>query len=461
MEITRHARRLLRFQYLAFVALFLCAVLLLGWLSTRHHLQWDWTAGARNTLSAASRDLLTSLQGPVSVTAFARENDALRQHIREVIGRYQRVKPDLSLNFVNPDTVPERVRELNITMDGSLLLEYQGRSEVLAALREQEITNALYRMARQGERWLIFVSGHGERSPNGQANHDLGDLGHQLAVKGVRAQAVNLAKTAAIPDNTAALVIAGPQTDLLPGEVDLIRDWLDRGGNLLWLGDPGPLHGLRPIAEYLNVRFLPGRIVDATTQLFGIDNPAMALVTDYPPHPITRDLQATTLFPEAAALEAETEGSAWSASSLLETLPRSWTETGPITGEVRYDEGSGERPGPLTIAYALTRPHDKAPATAGAADGTEGEQRVVVTGDGDFLSNAFLGNGANLDLGLSMVNWLVGDEQLVAVPAKTAPDLTLELSTAASITLVVLFLLLLPAGLLAVGVVVWVKRRRR
>lgn len=454
MDITPRSRRQLRLQNLAFLVLFLALIGLLGWLAQRHYLVADWTAAGRNTLSQASRELTASLEGPVEVTAYARENEALRRHIRELVGRYQRLKPDFALEFINPDTVPEQVRELGISAEGSLVLRYQGRQEVLANPAEQAITNALYRMARRGDRWLVFLAGHGERDPAGEANHDLGDWTRRLAQTGLKAQQVNLAATGAIPDNTTALVVAGPATDLLPGEADLIRGYLDRGGNLLWLGDPGPLHGLESLAESLGVRFLPGSIVDATTQLFGIGDPAFALVTGYPPHPVTAGLQATSLFPQAAALEVE-PGGPWQATPVLETQVRSWTELGGLEGEVRYDEGTDERPGPLLLGVALTRPLDAAPGAAG------GEQRVLVIGDGDFLSNSYLGNGANLDLGLAAMNWLAGDDRLVAIPTRIAPDLSLELSTAASIGIVVVFLLLLPLGLITAGLTLWWRRRRR
>ncbi|WP_255210745.1 hypothetical protein [Methylogaea oryzae] len=53
-------------------------------------------------------------------------------------------------------------------------------------------------------------------------------------------------------------------------------------------------------------------------------------------------------------------------------------------------------------------------------------------GDGDFLSNTYLGNGGNLNLGLNLVQWLSHNDQLINIPAKTASDAKLELSKSAS-----------------------------
>lgn len=92
---------------------------------------------------------------------------------------------------------------------------------------------------------------------------------------------------------------------------------------------------------------------------------------------------------------------------------------------------------------------------------TPAEQRIVVIGDGDFLSNAYLGNGGNLDLGINMVQWLSRGDALINIPAKIAPDRTLELSPLASGSIAVGFLFLLPGALLGAGALVWFKRRSR
>ena len=158
MIVTAQSRRFARLQYYLFIVLFLCVIGLLAWLSTRYVYQADWTASGRNTLSEASVELLEELSGPIVITAYARETSLMRQRIADVIGRYQRYKPDLTLNFVNPDKEPERVRELGITLDGELVIHYQGRSENVQDIYEAGITNALQRVARGGERRLVFLT---------------------------------------------------------------------------------------------------------------------------------------------------------------------------------------------------------------------------------------------------------------------------------------------------------------
>ncbi len=457
MQVTRSSRRQLQLQNLMFVAGLLIFVGLLAWLSTRYSFDADWSSSGRNTLSIDSRQLLDEMPDPIHVTAFATENALVREHIGDLIGRYQRYKANVELTFVNPDAEPDRVRELGITLDGELLLAYQGRSEKVQSLSEQTLTNSLLRIARQKQRRVSFLSGHGERDPLGQANHDLGKFGQLLEQKGIVLDTLKLAETADIPADTNLLVIADPRVVLLPGEIQLVHRYLQAGGNLLWLVEPGAIAGLDPIAEALGIEFLPGTIVDATTQLFGIDNPAFALIPDYPMHPITREMTSLTLYPQASALDVSAPQE-WQAEPLLTTLDRAWTEIGPISGTIRFDEDSDERMGPLDIGFVFSRMKNK----KDSGDGEGGaEQRVIVIGDSDFLSNAYLGNGGNVELGLNLFNWLNQDDQFITVTARTASDVNLELGKTAQIIIGFGFLFGMPLLLLGSGVAIWWRRRNR
>ncbi|MGD8378274.1 MAG: Gldg family protein [Gammaproteobacteria bacterium] len=467
MRVTRKSRLHIRAQNIIFVILFLGILGAVGWLSTVYSFQADWTAGNRNTLTQASRKFLDGLSGKVTITAFARENPALRQRIREVVGRYQAAKSDIRLKFVNPDLEPDQVRQLGITRDGELVISYQGRTEHVHKLGESEITNALQRVARSSDQWVVFTKGHGERSPDGAANYALGKFAGELKKKGFRTETVNLAEAGAVPDNTAVLVIAGPQADFLPGEVRILTRYLKNGGNLLWLGDPGGLHGLKPVADQLGVTFLPGTVVDATGQYLGVNDPTIALVADYSNSPMTRDLATMSLFPRAVGLQND-DTSGWTADRFLRTLPRSWEETGKLEGEVSLDVKSGDVAGPITIGLDLTRSLAKAGSknkddkvTAAKSDGKGAQQRVVVIGDGDFLSNAYLNNGGNLQLGLNIVNWLSNSGSGLSINVRSAPDLTLNLSRTEQGIISGFFYLLLPLFMIGAGVTIWLRRRRR
>jgi ABC-type uncharacterized transport system involved in gliding motility auxiliary subunit len=459
MKITRQSRRNLRIHNIIFVVLLLAVVGLLAWLSTRYDYQADWTANGRNTLSAASVAVLDKFPEAITVTAFASESEMLRRHIRELVDRYQRRKSDLSLKFVNPDLEPQRVRELGLSADGEMLVEYQGRSEQVQDLSERGLSNALQRLLRGGERRVIFIQGHGERSPEGKAGYDLAQWVTQMKSRGIKVATVNLLSDAGVPDGTSVLVIASPRADYLPPEVDMIKDYVAGGGRLLWLADPGEHHGLDPLARSLGLVFRPGMIMDPNISrvgmmLFGTDDPRIALVTSYPAHAPVDGFAFNTLFPMSQSVTRVDRDSPWQTTAFLKTLSNTWQETGQQTGQITFDDS--DIAGPLSLGLALSRspPGDK-PVSASGDD-----QRLVVIGDGDFLSNAFLGLGGNLQLAMNIINWLGSDDQLVDVPVRTAMDGTLELDSTAVMLIGGGFLLVLPLGLLGSGLLIWWRRRR-
>ena len=474
MKVTKGTHLQATFQNSLFTVLLIIVVGLMAWLSERYEVKTDWTVNNSHTLSEASKSLLDTMQEPIKITAYASKDNALRQSIQEVVERYQRHKTNISLNFVDPFAAPGEVRERGVQADGELIIDYQGRSEHLrqAPLLEQNFTSALQRVARTDNRLIVFLEGHGERSATQGANYDLSEWAFALKNIGFKVVNLNLGEGKGIPDNTNVLVIATPQNKLLPGEVSMILEYIEhKNGNLLWLLDPSvSLAGLERLAENVGLTVLPGMIVDPSSQILG-NSPAVVSITTtgYRRHPITLGLEhELSLFPQASGLVVvPPENSGWLEDPLLTTNPQAWSEASPSEGMVQYDEGV-DIDGPLNIAYALTREEGHNHKDEKAEDSEEDtddlsnkEQRMIILGESDFLSNAYVGYGANMELGQKMMNWLAEDDNFINIPSKTAVDLSLEFSPNAQIFLGIFFLFLLPILLISIGIMVFILRRRK
>ncbi|MHB9116667.1 MAG: GldG family protein [Burkholderiales bacterium] len=448
MKLDAKLRWHLKLQNGLFAVLFLALTGLLGYLSHDYRQQWDITQNSRNTLSAASRGILKQLAGPVRVTAYATPQDPklgdIRRLIREALAPYLRAKKDFTLRFIDPADQPQQARAAGVKLNGELVVEYAGRSEHLTTINEQEVSNLLMRLARSGERQVFYLDGHGERKLDGGANFDLGDFGAQLRTKGFKIAPLNLGLAQQVPANASLLVISQPQVDLLPGEITKLLDFIDRGGNLLWLVDPEPLHGLQPLAEKVGIALSAGTVVDPAAQQMRL--PAtVALGTSYGYHAVTRNFTLLTAFPSARMVSLE-DRKDWHGTTLVEVAQRGWVETGSLDGNISFDR-KRDIPGPVPIAVALERQQgDK-------------DQRVAVIGSGAFLSNTFLGNGGNLDLGVNLVNWLAHDDRLIAIQPRPNVDGSLKLSRISAGIFGLGFLVVLPLLFLIAGVVIWRRRR--
>jgi ABC-type uncharacterized transport system involved in gliding motility auxiliary subunit len=303
---------------------------------------------------------------------------------------------------------------------------------------------------------VAFVTGDGERRADGKANADMGVFMAQLESRGMRAVPLNFSQVGAVPEHTDLVVLASPTVTLPPGAVQALVDYVQRGGNLLWLTEPAnDALGLDPLADALGVHVLPGVLVDGSGAALGLHDPRIITRGDYPAQAITRGFTFTTLFPQASAL-AQVSQRDWAVVPFLRSGPQSWTEFQPIandaTSDIRFDAAAGELKGPLDFGLALSR-------LSPSPD--KSEQRAVVIGDGDFLSNTFLGNGGNRALGERVFDWLLGDDKLVDLPPRGAPDRLVQISQNGLNVISVGFLIVLPLLLLLIGgTIVWRRRRR-
>jgi ABC-type uncharacterized transport system involved in gliding motility auxiliary subunit len=447
VKLTRRRRLQDLAHHGLFVVLLVAAAALLAYLAREYRVEHDLTQSRRNTLSAATLDILRQMDGPVAVTAYALARDArgdpVHRRIEEFIQPYQRAKPDLSLTLVDPREQPKAAAQAGVRAPVELVVEYKRRAMHLTEFNEQAFTNVLTRLARGTERLVLWLDGHGERKLDGLANHDLGDFGRLLEAKGFRLSGLNLAIAQEVPDNAAMLVIANPQVDLLPAEVEKIRRHVDRGGNLLWLLDPEPLRGLAPVAEMLGLVLTPGVVVDPGAARLNA-SPTLAVSAAYGRHAITDGFNLITVYPQARQIGA-LESDVWRIRTLVEVAPRGCVRTGKPDGRC---DPKRDIPGPVAIAAALER-------TVG-----ERQQRVVVVGNGAFLSNTFLGNGGNRDLGANIVNWLASDDKLITLQPRSSADSSIDIDQVTLYLIAFIFLAVLPFAFVITGAVIWWRRRR-
>lgn len=454
MKINRKFRFQLFMQNSLFVVLFLSLIGLIAYLTSEYNFSRDVTQSSRNTLTEGSENVLKQLNGPVNIKVFVSQDDAYRKTINAFITRYQRSKPDINITYINPAEEPKLAQDAGVRAEGELVVEYAKRTENLAPpYVEQDLTNLLVRLARSQKHAVMYLDGHGERSLIGDKNFDLGEFGYQLGKKGFNLANPDLTIAQEVPRNGAMLVIAGPQVDIAEAEVGKIMSYVASGGNLLWLIDQAPLHGLQPLAEYLGLNLTPGTVVDMSSKQYGAD-PKVAFASQYADHAITKNFMLRTLFPEARQIDVNQTAAdqGWKVTRLVDVAPNGWLESGNLD-DPDFDEKT-DIPGPINVAVALERKAENI------------SQRVVVVGNGNFLSNTFIGNGGNLDFGVNVINWLAGDDKLITIQPKPLKDVNVMIpsDTWNRFLAMVIFIgsqYLLPLALLVAGVVIWWRRRRK
>lgn len=460
MEVNRKLRLQLLVQNWFFVIVFLIFIVLLGYLASQYRVATDITQANRNLLTKGSVDVLKQMDGKVDVTVYATNDNAssgdnFRKSMKQFISRYQREKKDVGLTFINPSEEPRLAQEAGVKSDGEVVVSFNGRQEhINPPITEQDMTNLLVRLSRTNKQPIMYLDGHGERILIGERNHDLGEFGKQLEDKGFKFANPDLTVAQEVPQNGAMLVIASPRVGVSDIEAKKIVKYLESGGNLLWLLDDNNYHGLEPLADFLGLKTSAGVVVDKLAEQYGAD-PHVAFASVYGEHEITKNFMLRTLFPEAHEVTAKgTYENGWKVKQLVEVAPNGWLSEKPADKdtEIKFDPATDKK-GPINIGVALERKY-----------GEKG-QRVIVMGNANFLSNTFITNGGNLDLGINMVNWLVGDDRLITIQPMPLKDINVRIPEttqgyAVAWTVFHAFQFFFPLGMLVAGFYLWWKRKK-
>lgn len=423
-----------------FALLLLALVIACGWLVARHDRLWDWSTAASNSLTPESQTILARLRGPLRITVFAAADSQIGKSIGRLLTPYAQARPDLAIDYLDPQIFPERARNADVSLVGQVLIQYQDRRETLMTLSERDITAAITRLTETRPPWVAILEGHGEPAIEGQDVGGLGRFGAELKSQGFLVRPLDLATVGSIPDNTRLLILTMPRIQLFPNEAEALTGYLDRGGNLLWLTDPGAMNGLEPLVARLGLSILPGVVVDATAARWGVETPAVAVISDYPGDALSTGLTDPVLLPGCLGFDTQV-APGWTLVSYLATGEQSWNETGRISGRIDRDDVVGEQPGPIPVLLALARtPPD-----------SNREQRIAIVGDSDFLTNAQFGSHGNRALGLRLLRWLGSEDALPELPPPPSTPAALELTAAQRLLLglgtVALSVLFLVAGL--------------
>jgi ABC-type uncharacterized transport system involved in gliding motility auxiliary subunit len=448
--------RSVKYGSIAATSVLLVLAILVGvnWIASRQNKRWDLTAAGQYTLSDQTKQILNELKQPLTIQAFyVQSSDSLRDQLSS----YTYQSKQVTVEYLDANSHPTEAQAAGITTASSA--------------DEQAVTNALKKVIEGKAKKLYFLQGHGEHDP--AASDPGGYSGVADAVKNDNFETAPLvlAQVGKVPDDATVVVVAGPKTDLLPGELDALREFLKKGGKVLLMVDP-PDKGTAPdpsgviaLAHDWGVALGNDLVVDASGlgQLIGT-NASVPIATPLP-HAITNNFGLMTAFPLARSATPVDGGSnGHTAQKFLQTSPQSWAETDIkdlyATGTPNEDAAKGDKAGPISIAAAVSAPATDVPAQTGAAaDAPKPESRVVVVGDSDFAANRALGIQGNRELFLNIANWLAQQEDLIAIRPKNADDRPITMTADQGQMVFWFTLIVIPALLFLNGVRVWWKKR--
>jgi ABC-type uncharacterized transport system involved in gliding motility auxiliary subunit len=491
--VTSPSRNAFRATLAISVVLGLGILALVNYIGSRRYARFDWTSSGLYSLSEKTRNVLKELKTPVQVTVFMTPGTPLYPEVDELLKRYKAAGPMLTVETLDPTRNPVRakafveetgVRNLAVVFRAGdrkkivtedRIVEYDfsrarmgGEPTVKNFRGEQEFTSALLAVTQQKTPKVVFTTGHGERRFDApRARDGFSEAAESLKNDNCTVEEWASLGAADVPAGTDLVVVAGPRTAFTEPERAALKRYLDAGGRaLLFLdvelapGQPGLTDfGLNPLLNPMGLTLDADVVLDPKNAL-PLMGPETVFAKSFRAHAVTRLLTGSAVvFPLARSVSvAATPAPGWTATPLVETSADGWGETDikelQRTGRPAKDDKDVK--GPVSLVAAA---ESSAPAAGDKAQPGK-RARVVAFGDSDWVSNGGIANAANRLLFSAAANWALERDALVAIPPKNADQVAVTLSRR-DVALIAFFaLLLLPVAAVAMGLAIWVKRRR-
>jgi ABC-2 type transport system permease protein len=495
---------------------FVVICLLIGYVTSRPVFKayYDGTENKQHTLTPVSQEILSKIEGDLTMTSYVNLMDgnaiygvpAYRNSDKRNFEQYIRFKPEMKLKYVLfYDSIP------GSNMTEEEMLKQVEKTTVVYNLNPKKILNpeqihkmvdlspeenrfvrvietedgrkAFLRMYYDSNRYpseneisiafksllvkrpvVAFITGHNERSIDID-----GDLNYRmfsnilterssLVNKGFQPVSLKI-PSGGIPEDVDILVIADPQSSYTPDELNAVSGYIERGGNLIVIGEPRRSNIVNEIINQLGVSIIPGTLVNNPS---GSDRPDLLFIPVVPQSSTISsglgniaNLGGEIAMPSAGGLGVI-------ADKGYEIVPLAVTNSSGYWSELQttnfanetpsFDPSKGETEGAIPVALALSKKR------------ADREQKIIIMGDADCISNSELSinrdkRSANWAYILNAFKWLSNNEYPIDISRPASSDNVIKITPKISSAISVVLKWVVPGVLILLAVFVWIKRR--
>lgn len=500
-------------------------VLSIGYISSRPALTgyWDTTIGDINTLHPNTQKIIKELgKDPLEITLYTNllGGGAARgfpenrnDYLTSLWERYLRFKPDITFKYVyyyDADDSDSSVYrnwpgkslkeiaaqvadgyDLNASLFMSreeirkkidlepenyrlvMQLKYKGETTFLRTFEdnifwpeEQQVAPAFKHLLKADLPKNLYLTGNLERSIIKRGERE---FRFHTIEKSNRNALINLGFVsdtlsldhAEIPANVTTLILADPKTELSAATRSKLKQYIDKGGNMFIVGEPGKQQILNPLLAQLGVRLMDGTLVQLSKDemphmVVPFITPTAANLSDEPFLLILREAykeHGDSMFmttPGTTAF-AYSDTSAFVIKPLLQTFENKvWLKAGALVTDSTppvFNPGEGDSQAKAYASYiSLQRKINNR------------EQRIVLGADADIMSN--LRQGGSF-LGKGIYSWLDNNHYPIYTPRPRPLDSLFTVSSATAAMLKIIYVWILPGAVLLFAIVLLIRRKRK
>lgn len=365
----------------------------------KNNRDYSWKVDKSKGLTENSIQLLKSLtnEKAVKFQVYTQKDSAVAKQVKQFFKPFKRVNNAIMLEFVDPIESPSKVKQNAITMQGEIVLTYldeiHDKEQIskinITELSETAVINAVLKLQNNKDEWIVFAEGYGMMSIDDETTTGLTGFLIHLKKTGFHVARMPLNVSLVLPENVKVIVLPKP-TEILDVEiVNWLTKQMEQGISIWWLTDVDAQS--QPQLELATDIIVGGKTLISKTEF--ADS-----LADYTDNPITKNFNQPIYIAEA----------------------------NQIIGQDYSDLINTESSTVIAVSKELQN------------------NRVVITGDADFISNQYLNIAANKSFAMRIVDWLFYHDDRVNISVQINENTQLYLTQTQLIGLSLFFLIILP-----------------
>lgn len=428
--------------------------------------QLDMTAQSLYTLSDQTKRIVKALDKDVTLEllAYSGQED---ETVVKLLDQYEALSDHITVSYTDPGVNPgvletyadEELYANSVIVTCGDVHRFVSYSEIVVTTYddyyyytgeytqefdgESALTSAIHYVTSDSLPKIYALTGHGETELSS-------DITDSIEKDNFTVETLSLLTQESVPEDADAIIIHAPSRDISEDEAAMLCDYIDAGGKIVLLTDlieDGEMANLLIVTEYMGVSAEPGMVIEGDSN-YAIRGYDYYLLPDLQDHTVTEALMDAgyyILTPMAQGI-VQIGNDFAAVTPILTTSDSSYAKLEGYAMDTTERKDS-DTDGPFNVAVVSERGDGKLAWFASANMLNQQIDQIV--------------SGANTDLFMNTLNWMCEQEESISIRAKDMSSPTLTMTSGDASFLSIMVVAVIPAVMVVLGVVIWIRRKRR
>lgn len=425
------------------------------------------------TISEQTKQICAAVELPIGLYQITPEGQ-VDSNITNLLDRFADLSDKFTIEQVDPEKKPEFINKYTTSSlnSNSVLVVSEKRHTVVdyydiynvqyeydytTGLQnvsdvtfegEQSLASAINYVTTDDLPVVYALSGHGETGLSEQLNT-------AVDRENVTRKSLNLIAEGEVPGDCDCIVIIAPTSDLSSAELDMLIEYMENGGNMIIITDyqeGTELPNFMQLASYYGLQFEEGVVVEGNPGYYYYY--PYWLLPEVSTHTVAYPIAASGSYVLLGAAqgmtEAEAHRSSLNISPLLTTSADAFARLN-IGESTSFEKTEDDKEGPFMLGAAVTETVN------------DMESKLVWFTTRTLVEDEFdsVVSGANTNLFLNCISWMCAKEDSIAIRGKSVYTEALIFTSSQITTYSTIAMIVVPVLIIAVGVAVWLIRRKK